>query len=52
MNNFFHNFEDMLLSGIIQCAQKLATQYGACDALTSFWKYAIGTYHKANTVFY
>ena len=40
----FHS--DMLFSGVIQLAQKAATQHGACQALTSFWKNSLVTYHE------
>ena len=43
-------FLDMLFSGVIQCAQKLATQYGDCSALIAFWKHAMGTYHETKMV--
>ena len=36
----------MLFSGVVQLAQKLATQHGACLALTAFWKNSIGAYHE------
>ena len=41
---------DMLFSGVIQCSQKLAIQYGGCQALVSFWKYGIITYHQSKKV--
>ena len=40
----------MLFSGVVQCAQKLATQHGACQALLAFWKQAMGSYHEAKKV--
>ena len=43
---------DMLFSGIVQCAQKLATQYGDCEALVPFWKASMGTYHETGKVEY
>ena len=43
-------FLDMLFSGVVQCAQKLATQHGACQALLAFWKHAMGNYHEAKKV--
>ena len=43
-------FQDMLFSGVIQCAQKLATQHGACLALTAFWKNSMGVYHENGKV--
>ena len=36
MKILFVFIEDMLVSGLIQCAQKLSTQYGDCLALISF----------------
>ena len=48
---FDHNsIIDMLFSGVIQIAQKVATQHGACHALTAFWKNAMGTYHENGKV--
>ena len=44
----FHT--DMLFSGVIQLAQKAATQHGACQALTSFWKNSLVTYHENGKV--
>ena len=41
---------DMLFSGVIQLAQKEATQHGACQALISFWKNSLGTYHENGKV--
>ena len=41
---------DMLFSGMVQCAQKLATQHGACQALLAFWKHAMGNYHQTKKV--
>ena len=40
----------MLFSGILQCAQKLATQHGDCLALISFWKASMGVYHENGKV--
>ena len=40
----------MLFSGILQMAQKLATQHGDCLALVSFWKNSIGSYHENGKV--
>ena len=40
----------MLFSGVMQCAQKLATQHGACLALLAFWKHAMGNYHETKKV--
>ena len=40
----------MLFSGVTQLAQKLATQHGACLALTAFWKNSIGAYHENGKV--
>ena len=51
LNMFDHNsIIDMLFSGVIQIAQKVATQHGACHALTAFWKNAMGTYHENGKV--
>ena len=41
---------DMLFSGVVQCAQKLATQHGACHALIAFWKNAFAQYHENGKV--
>ena len=41
---------DMVFYGVVQCAQKLATQHGACMALVAFWKHAMGTYHLTKKV--
>ena len=41
---------DMLFSGIVQCAQKHATQYGDCEALVSFWKASLAIYHETGKV--
>ena len=43
-------YKDMLYSGIIQLAQKLATQHGACEALIAFWKNSMGAYHDNGKV--
>lgn len=40
----------MTFYGVVQCAQKLATQHGACDALTAFWKHSGGVYHENGKV--
>ena len=40
----------MLFSGVLQMAQKLATQHGDCLALVSFWKNSIGSYHENGKV--
>ena len=40
----------MVFYGVVQCAQKLATQHGACMALVAFWKHAMGTYHLTKKV--
>ena len=40
----------MLFSGVVQCAQKLATQYGGCRALAAFWKWAAEQYHENKKV--
>ena len=42
---------DLLFRGVLQCAQKMATQYGDCLALTSFWKNSLLDYHEAKKVF-
>ena len=44
-------YKDMLFSGVIQLAQKLATQHGACLALVAFWKNSLGNYHDNGKVF-
>ena len=49
LNSTF-TFKDMLFSGVIQCAQKLATQHGACLALIAFWKISMGIYHENGKV--
>ena len=59
---YFHNITNdlklpflpsgMLFSGVIQLAQKLATQHGACQALTAFWKHSMGNYHENGKVKY
>ena len=41
---------DMLFSGLLQLAQKCATQHGACQSLVSFWKNSMGTYHENGKV--
>ena len=41
---------DMLFSGVVQCAQKVATQHGACQALVAFWKNSMGLYHENGKV--
>ena len=41
---------DMLFSGVLQMAQKAATQHGACLALTAFWKNSMGSYHENGKV--
>ena len=40
----------MLFSGVVQCAQKFATQYGGCRALAAFWKWAAEQYHENKKV--
>ena len=35
---------------MLQCAQKLATQFGDCHALISFWKNSLADYHGAKKV--
>ena len=50
-NDEIFNFHcDMLFSGVVQCAQKLATQHGACHALIAFWKNAFAQYHENGKV--
>ena len=44
----FHT--DLLYSGVIQLTQKMATQHGACNALTAFWKNSLVTYHENGKV--
>ena len=44
------HYEDMIFSGVIQLAQKAATQHGACSALVSFWKNSMGSYHEMKKV--
>ena len=41
---------DLLFRGLVQCGQKVATQFGDCLALTSFWKNAMVDYHEAKKV--
>ena len=41
----------MLFSGVLQMAQKVATQHGDCLALVSFWRNSIGSYHENGKVF-
>ena len=36
----------MVFYGILQMAQKLATQHGACLALVAFWKNSVVSYHE------
>ena len=45
-------YMDMLYSGILQMAQKAATQHGACLALTAFWKNSMGSYHENGKIKY
>ena len=40
----------MLFSGVLQMGQKLATQHGGCQALVSFWKNALASYHDNGKV--
>ena len=48
-----YNFHcDMLFSGVVQCAQKAATQHGACQALIAFWKNSMGLYHENGKIKY
>ena len=54
-NIFFRKYNpelllDMLYSGVLQLAQKAATQHGACLTLTAFWKNSMGTYHENGKV--
>ena len=50
-NNLVYNSPlDMLFSGVLQITQKVATQHGACQALTAFWKNSMGTYHENGKV--
>ena len=44
-------FIDMLSSGIVQLAQKAATQFGDCLALVGFWKNSMITYHENKKVY-
>ena len=41
----------MVLRGVVQCAQKVATQFGDGLALVSFWKNSMGDYHHSKKVF-
>ena len=41
---------DLLFRGVLQCAQKVATQFGDCVALISFWKNSLNDYHDAKKV--
>ena len=42
----------MLNSGVLQLAQKAATQHGACLALIAFWKNSMGSYHENGKIKY
>ena len=42
----------MMFSGVLQCAQKVSTQHGACRALVSFWKNSMGTYDELKKVIF